>query len=288
MKITKEQLSALSTLRYERLSSNDDNFRLIEDFYNRRNSNIVDALLNDAYREDIDGELAYYLVKDKDGDILFFFSLKCGVLYDEFIEGETLRNLNRFYNYILKMSMDESVDKEERALLSSLLEKTRSKRGLKKADIAKILHKSEEVEKIEKMFDDNMKNVGRTYSGIELVHFCANDGKRDKWAEYGISQKLGAIVFWNMVVPVVEEAMKHVGCEYLYLFAADMTKDEELVNYYKTNLNFHDSDAHNTAIPLYNFACKFMCQETKWLNKAKEHFFSSFNDNDNVLFPCQL
>lgn len=288
MRITKEQQYALSSLRCERLSSNEANFRLIEDFYNTKNSNIVDALQNDAYREDMDGELAYYLVKDKDDDILFFFSLKCGVLYDEFLEGEKLRNLNLFYEYILKMSVDDNVNEEEKLLLGSLLEKTRSKRGLKKVDIARILHKSKEVEAVERMSDGNVKNVGKTYSGIELVHFCANDGKRDKWVEYGITQKLGTVVFWHLVVPIVQDAMRLVGCEYLYLFAADMTEDEELVNYYKTNLNFHDSDDHNTAIPLYDFACKFMCQETKGLNEARERFYNYFNnDKGYVLFPGQ-
>lgn len=288
MKIKGEQLSVLSTLRCERLSSHDANLRLIDDFYNVRNSNIVQTLQNEAYGEDETGELAYYLVKDKDGDILFFFSLKCGALYDEFIEGDKLRELNRFYDYIKQMSVDESISEEEKQVFGMLLETTRSKRGLKKQDVARILHKTKEVEAVEKMFDDNLKikNVGKTYAGVELVHFCANDGKRDKWAGYGLHQKMGTVVFWNFVVPIVQDVMKHVGCEYLYLFAADMTEDEELVKYYKTNMNFRDSVSHNTAIPLYDFACKFMCQETKGLSQAQAHFFDSFNeDRGEVLFP---
>ena len=54
------------------------------------NNNVADALLNEAYQEDESGVVAYYVVKDSDANVLFFFSLKCGLLFDEFIEGEKL------------------------------------------------------------------------------------------------------------------------------------------------------------------------------------------------------
>lgn len=87
MKITESQIQKLSTLRCERLSANQENFSLIDDFYNSRNNSLVDTLQGDAFEDDENNRIAYYLVKSGEGKILFFFSLKCGLLYDEFIEG---------------------------------------------------------------------------------------------------------------------------------------------------------------------------------------------------------
>lgn len=283
MKITDEQERVLSTLTCERLSDSEVNLRTIGCFCNNRNSSIVDALLGDAYEEDESGVIAYYLVKNDKGDILFFFSLKCGLLYDEFIEGEKLRNLHKFYNYLFKKINNDEIDEEEKSVIRSLLEKTRTKKGIKKKDVAKILHKSQETITIEKMFDDGVKNVGKTFPGIEIVHFCANDANRDKWNKYGFDQKLGVVVFWYFIVPIVQKVMKHVGCEYLFLFAADLTEDEELVTYYKANMNFRDKVEHGAAMPLYDFACKFMYQETKGLAAAKDEFFNSFNRDKSAV-----
>lgn len=283
MKITDKQRAVLSTLCCERLSSNEKNLRSIGCFCNNRNSCIVDTLLGEAYEEDECGAVAYYLVKNNEDDILFFFSLKCGLLYDEFIEGERLRSLQAFYDYISRTMSDDEIGEEEKSVLGSLLEKTRTKKGLKKTDVAKILHKSSETTTIEEMFDGGVKNVGKTFPGIEIVHFCANDSNREKWDQYAFDQKIGVVVFWHFIIPVVQKAMEHVGCEYLFLFAADMTEDEELVNYYKTNMNFRDTIEHGTAMPLYDFACKFMYQETKGLVAARDNFFNSFNRDEDAV-----
>lgn len=283
MRITEEQLAILNTLCCERLSSKEENLRLIEDFTNYKNSNIVDVLQGDAYTEDESGSIAYYLVKNQEGAILFFFSLKCGLLYDEFIEGEKLRTLQTFYNNIMQMMNDGKTSVEEKAILGTLLEKTRTKKGLQKRDIAQIVHKSPAAVTLERLFKDDAMNVGKTFPGIELVHFCANDRNRAQWNQYGFNQKMGTVIFWHFIVPIVLKVMRHVGCEYLFLFAADMTEDEELVLYYKENMKFRDTREHGVAIPLYDFACKFMFQETKNLLDFKDAFFSSFNRDEDAV-----
>lgn len=82
MKITESQLELLRSLKCERLSSNTANFSLINVFYNTRNNSLVDTLQGDAYDDDENNRIAYYIVKTVDDKILFFFSLKCGLLYD--------------------------------------------------------------------------------------------------------------------------------------------------------------------------------------------------------------
>lgn len=48
------------------------------------------------------------------------------------------------------------------------------------------------------------------------------------------------------------ELRKIVGCEYLFLFAADCDPDEHLVNYYSQKLKFKKADEHSAAMPIYD------------------------------------
>ena len=68
-------MALIRSLRCERLASNEENLRLIDSFYSTRNNNVADALLNEAYQEDESGVVASYVVKDSDGNVLFYFSL---------------------------------------------------------------------------------------------------------------------------------------------------------------------------------------------------------------------
>ena len=82
---------------------------------------------------------------------------------------------------------------------------------------------------------------------------------------------------------MVMEALKYVGCQYMFLFAADKSKEEKLVRYYEDQLNFKRPDELATAKPFYDFTCKFMCHEISSLEKEREEFFANFNPNpDNV------
>lgn len=277
MNITSEQLSVLDALKCERLSSDKNNMRLVEAFENYKNSRISDTLKNEAFEEDETNKVAYYVIKDKENHILFFFSLKCGLLYDEFIEGEKLETLRHLYEWLLKIKEDEECSDSDKDTIDSILESVRSKKGLKKADVARIVNADKDSEEFDSLFDENTKNVGRTFAGIEIVHFCINDEMRSVWEQYGFDHKIGTVVFWYFIVPKVQELMKIAGCEYIFLFAADCSENEELINYYIVNLNFKKADEHSAAIPLYDFTCKFMYQETQYLEAGRETFLSNFN-----------
>lgn len=266
MKVTEEQVQKLQSFHCERLSANDANFALIGNFYNVRNNSLVDTLQNEAFADDLENRIAYYIVKDGDDNILFFFSLKCGLLYDEFIEGDRLKEMQSFYAHILKICKDSTLAEEDRLAANSLLENVRTKKGLKKEDVAKVLHMSIDSEEFTKIFEQNLKNVGKTFPGVEIVHFCANDEHRHVWTDLQIPMKLGAYIFSRFLVPIVQDLTKLVGCEYLFLFAADLTEDEELIKYYQT-LGFELTDEHCAAIPIYDFTCKFMSQKVRDLAK---------------------
>lgn len=107
MKITEQQLQTLRSLRCERLSCNEINLRLIDQFFNSEGEGLVNTLQNEAYSEDEDNLTAYYLVKHENGDILFFFSLKCGLLYDQFLDTRQLALIKELTkkSFLLRMSL---------------------------------------------------------------------------------------------------------------------------------------------------------------------------------------
>ena len=285
MKIAEKQQQILNSLVCERLSSNENNLRLVDAFCNVRNGSLEHTLKNEAYEEDEAGNIAYYLIKDKDENILFYFSIKCGILYDLFGEEEKLRKINDLFHFLVELEKDPSSTKEDKETIASILESIRTRKGLVKKELSKISHikKNQIIEDLAKESEDNLKRVGKTFAGVEIVHFCANDNYRPFWEKLNIKQKMGTVVFWHFLIPKICELRKIVGCEYLFLFAADLTPDELLVNYYKSNLGFRDSNEYGTAIPLYDYACKFMYQELKDIEERRNNFYLEFNpDEDSI------
>lgn len=285
MQITEEQQQILNSLVCERLSSNENNLRLVDTFCNVRNGSLEHTLKNEAYEEDEAGNIAYYLIKDKDENILFYFSIKCGILYDLFGEEEKLRKINDLFHFLVELEKDPSSTKEDKETIASILESIRTRKGLVKKELSKISHikKNQIIEDLAKESEDNLKRVGKTFAGVEIVHFCANDNYRPFWEKLNIKQKMGTVVFWHFLIPKICELRKIVGCEYLFLFAADLTPDELLVNYYKSNLGFKDSNEYGTAIPLYDYACKFMHQELKDIEERRNNFYLEFNPDEESI-----
>lgn len=284
MKITPEQLNILESLQCQRLSADSKNFNLVESFDNDINDTIAQTLKNEAYKEDEDNSVAYYVVKHPNEQILFFFSLKCGLLFDHFIRPELLEQLQKLAEGLNDISDDKTLTPEQRRDITDVMEKIRANKGVTREDIHKLRQQKLDIlEELEKEFNADIARVGKTFSGIELVHFCSNTEADDVWENFELPQLRGTIVFWYFVVPIVMEALKYVGCQYLFLFAADKSKDEKLVRYYEDQMNFKRPDELATAKPFYDFTCKFMCHEISSLEKERAEFFANFNPGpDNV------
>jgi hypothetical protein len=278
MIITSEQRSILESFVCQRLSSDSDNLRLVNDFSNHINDAIAQTLKNEAYEEDESNSIAYYVVKHSDGQILFFFSLKCGLLFDHFINPDLLSQLQKLAKELDDLSDDSSLTLQQKRDITEVLEKIRTNKGLVKEDIHKLhLQKRDILEELEKEFNTDIARVGKTFSGIELVHFCSNTDTDELWDSFRFPQLRGTIIFWYFVIPIVIEALKYVGCQYLFLFAADKSKEEKLVRYYENQLNFKKPDELATAKPFYDFTCKFMCHEISTLKQEQAEFFANFN-----------
>ena len=97
--ITDQQKALLEGFSIERLSSSELNLRLVADFSNPKSDSLTNKIQSEAFEEDESGTVAYYVIKNKQGGILFYFSLKCGQLYDKLYEEEQIRLIKNLFKY---------------------------------------------------------------------------------------------------------------------------------------------------------------------------------------------
>ncbi len=278
MKITPEQTAILESFKCERLSSNPDNMRLVENFYNKRNDSLVHTLQNEAMEEDEEGSIAYYVIKDKEDNILFFFSLKSGSLYDSHFDINVIKFFETLKTFVQDSLSDPDLTDKQRADLNRFQEKIRSHKGITKFDLDNLPRKKEKLfADLEKEISKNVTHVGKTYSGIELVHFCTNNAYDDLWDRYEMPYSIGVVVFWYFIVNKIIETRNILGVQYLFLFAADLSDEDSLIGYYSDKLDFMRDEERATVKPIYDLSCEFMYQETKDLEDRRTQFFENFN-----------
>lgn len=269
MNITQNQRAILDNLHCVRISSRPNAIRLVEAFKNSQNEVLVDYIKGDAFEEDASGKAACYIIIDSDEDILCYFALKSGLLYDEFHEWREYEKYKKINN-ILKDRIAKTNSEEAKILL------TENEKKLQKAqdNLRRIIGNIEAF--------PLHKQVDRSYAAIELSHFCVNENYRMKWEEFGFGDKnrLGSTLFWNFIIEKAIQVSELVGCEYLYLFAADSTPDHFLVNYYKGSMKFKEDLKVLSLQPKFDFRCTFLCNTIVDFKSGRENFFSHFNDPD--------
>ena len=273
-RITDRQMALLDSLVCERLSAHpESNIALLASFEKDPNGRIgpLSHLQLKGAEEDAINSVAVYLVKDRHGRGLFAFSLKCGELYDQVSEEiEAVKSLKKAF-----------FDHEEiRGLPYS--EKASRFRKFCHDKLVKPQH----VELVLKMFKDlssgkegRIKHVSKTISGILLVDFCKNFGASEDWKKLGLGtdRPMGEILFWKFVAPIVVNASKIVGCEYMFLYAADLTEDGQLINYYSGSLNFKREHEFGTNKPTYDLLCPLMSQRVSDMELYMNVYFDNFN-----------
>lgn len=284
MKITDNQHALLSGYTCERLSEISENNRIIEQFTNRRNPQLVDYLKKYACNEDAECSTAFYIIRNQDGLPMLFFSLKCGSLHEYLDEDQVLKQ-KKIYE-VAKRVLSEPTNKEEWEIAQMIIEKIRGGQSLSDEEVKSFFDVAvnNKRELLSCLTDDKSRDpnkhivrVGHTHSGIELVHFCVNDLHKHLWSQQGFMQTLGKVMYWKFIIPLVESVQKVVGCRYLFLFAADNTEDGSLINYYDVELHLERPDYIGTNKPVYDLNCVFMCQEISRLKEYRRYFFNNFN-----------
>lgn len=271
--ITPIQQQYIDSLVCERLSINPDNLRYVEYFANFKNPQLAETLQNEAYQQDEIGEIAFYIVRDPrfPDIILCYFSLKTGILFDKIGELELLEAKKKLH-YLVKrkksLSPSSALD-----LIGQDIDNEISKLKL-------FLKRSFELS----LDDEEHKRVAKTYSAIELTHFCVNEKARDIWniQLLGNRNRIGLTVFWSKVVPTILSAAKYIGLKYVYLFAADESEDEKLINHYISFMSFERNMKLYTALPIYDFGCTLLIQNIESIKNNQLSFFNGLNVEEEV------
>lgn len=284
MRITEEQQKLLDEFSCERLSVNPENQNYVNVFASEKGASLVGYLQARGWEEDASGSTAYYLIKSPQKQAALFFSLKSGALFDLFDEDGMRSSVDNMQELLQAIqNLNQHGDEKEAALL--LLEQYRTGQDISKEDILKTVKNGVKASRLLEHFDEDklregnkqIIRVGHTYPGIEIVHFCANDGVKEEWQSYNMGHPMGEVLFWHFVAPIIYKIQEKIGCQYTFLFAADMSEDRTLINYYNVSLRFVQPDNLGTGKPSYDFCCEFMCQEINKLRENRKHFFENFN-----------
>lgn len=313
-KLNDEQKAYLKSLVCQRLAEKPENREFIQGFVNMRNPNLSEALKKGWFRDKED-KLAFYIVKDPKLDVpLLFFSLKCGELttpFDLERKKEILRNAEMLYAAATgHKSEDWAKDVIDKMKAKGLSDDKIEEEFRNRYEGNLALLSFYDREKLEE--GQNIVRVQETYAAVELVHFCVFDPignvefpehwseeqkeqyilKRNavlrKWKTMGMdNQSVGKTLFWHCVVPVIQNIRKVVGCEYLYLFAADRNRYGSLVRYYE-RLGFELGDNFYVNKAEYDYTCYFMCQPVTSLRTRRNEFFRAYNKPKKTEEPAKV
>jgi hypothetical protein len=297
--ITDAQKTILSRFTCERLKEREKNLFDIMLFRSRKGEGLVANLKNNGWVQDNTGTTAYYIIRNPEGEIVMFFSLKCGVLFDPdyaaaFMERfkEALSDENMVQTWL------RAIDGDRRAIRA--LDRLRNEKS--REEFGSLMEGFRI--KVDKKQEPNTKiiRVSEARSAIELVEFCANDRTKASWNRCGLGKehKMGETLFWWFIVPKMLQINDLIGSEYVYLFAADETVTGKLSNYYREVLHFNNMTHLGTIKPSYDFSCFFMGNRlrtlpagfgTQWnedqedlrgLDYYRDEFFANFNQNPDA------
>lgn len=293
MRITEKQIEILNQFSCERLNSNSKNLSLIKNFYSERGAGLVVYLNQRGPQEDASGETAFYLIKNASGQPCLFFALKCGALFEPFDEEKLAKQIQQAKN-ILEMLSNPDADNEKRKELFAELETIRQQGNMTVDQVITAVVERANSQKttyqnaLKMLENDKIREgkrpilrVGKTYSGVEITHFCTDDNvvesMREQWKSEGFRYPIGQTLFWYKIVPIICKLQESAGCQFAFLFAADKTPDGALTTYYNVALKFEKLPNVGTSKPFYDFCCEFMSQEVNNLKTGREFFLDNFN-----------
>lgn len=269
--ITEEQKAILNNYRCERLSSDLTNLQKIMNFHPRKEGGgLLRSLQNEAWGRDMRGTTAYYVVKNPEGRIVMFFSLKCGTLFDalktqSFMESYKDSDiLKKWQPYKMYRECRDNNDMigamryKDGAMAFMDLQRKIGRRELEELDgeldLYAFINSDDPIESNKLII-----RVEHAYSAIELVDFCTDVSVDVKttWKKDFPHQRMGETLFWHFLVPKLFEIGNLIGSEFVSLFAADQSADNKLVNYYE-GMHFFKITKLGTVKPYYDMTCSFM------------------------------
>lgn len=262
------------------LTYSKENKEILNGFISKKENNTLEEYIkNKAWEEDLNGETRVYLVKDKSGDIVLFFSVRCGLLVEEYSAEKLPEDKQNFVDTVV-----DSILKNDTSTEKYLYEYGCECYAYEECDrlfkIAKNRVHSKNESKVIGQF--NTIKVHKCIPAIEVAHLCKNESFQ---VPQGLDIPIGFGVFWEIIVPLVIDVAEVIGCKYVYLFAADRTDkqkediDRKLVSYYKNHFKFSECEETIKFIkPEYDNYCYGLIQEVAELKTNREAIWTEFSD----------
>lgn len=254
----------------------------IDDAFYHVSNNMLDRfknyILNAPDSEDITD--IYYIVRDDD-DIYLFFSLQASsVFYPGTIKPEDFSHLQAVYE-LSKDNNNEFTSVPDYENFTVTLKSFGISYDRYDSIDIKDVHTVGRIIQCKNHDKQNNIYVDRSVPCVEMVNFCKNHGLKEKWNSKGIKTSIGATLFWYKILPIIEKVHNIIGCEYFYLFAANVSSDEtdgknKLISYYENALMLNSYENINVIKPQYDWECVFLCQKISVLCDNREEFKRTF------------
>lgn len=151
--------------------------------------------------------------------------------------------------------------------------------GLSIDDVMELTSKQQSIKADEALeADKDLTRVSVVHPAIEIKFLGKNAVANTYWKSLALPEekKMGETLFWTKVVETIRQMMYMVGCEYVYLFAADNEAEGELVQYYRVRLNFGSNSKMSANKPRFDFQSQFLFQSVKELFAAQKTFMENF------------
>ena len=267
----------------ERLTNKAENKNVIKNFEAPlKGFKLGKYLREEAWKDDLEGETKVYLIKDKNDFLVAFFSIKCGLLYDnheyEKLKGDELDFVNLVVQQY-EMNLPEKGD-----IIQTYYECYDQIPSERKDELIEIaLQRYDDSEEIKTTKDGNfVKRVHETFSAIEIAHFCKNINY-DYCIDDMQGVSLGTGLFWKKIIPKIKDVINVVGCKYLYLFAADNSDyagARSLIRYYKDDFKFDELQDLMIIKPDYDRRCQAMIQDVSEIEQDEVAFWARYKKDN--------
>jgi len=238
--------------------------------------NIIDIFTSDQYlKDDLNGNLASFVVMAPTGIPLIFFSLRCGELFEETSLAK-MQICHNAYIALYKLGNNMITSETER---KEAIERIRiaNSDGMSIDDFEPIEDKKHDWQ-YDDVVDANkeINKVFKSHPAVELKLFGVNAAAENYWKSLRLPNdiKMGETLFWLKVVKTLETIMQYVGCRFAYLFAANKEAEGRLVKYYRVRLGFNSSIKMTTNKPRFDWNSQFLFQSINDLFKRKSKFVS--------------
>lgn len=276
--ITEKALDLIETFEVRRARDIDDSIlmSMTAPIVAGEEQNQIISLFNSKQylQDDEKGYIASFVVMSPTNIPLVFFSFRCGELFKK-PQVEKMKIGHDAAIAFKKLMNGSCKSEEENQQAFAAVKRAAIDEGLTPDDCLNLYQKKELWNKDEKLeATKEITKVLVSYPAIELKLFGTNESAKEYWKSLGFPEdmKMGGTLFWLKAVKIIEKITRYVGCQYVYLFAADKEAEGQLVQYYRVGLGFNSDSNLSANKPTFDWQCQFLYQSIDELLDRRKQF----------------